>query len=224
MGRTIRDVIIPAIAHLRQLFPLSMNKVLPLVFLDHPTHSFARTLDCTNISESENYFHSYRFIFKYVYFLHLDIQPPDATTTSDFICDRDLAAWKPAMIDLVAPGSYSLSTLNAYLLHTFDVNTTTTLPVLGCTPSSTPIPIPAPGWHQSPSENMHVITTKYNPINLPNVTFKFNKGKDPKSRKDLFNKTEQQRGHVALGQKIESLTDLDTAVSNLYTLHLYNSD
>lgn len=129
------------------------------------------------------------------------------------------------MIPLVVnTGAYSLSTLNAYLLHTFDVNTTTTLPVLGTTPSSTPTPIPEPGWHLSPTtQDTYTIKTNYDPSHKPNQEFKFAKGRDNKARKKLFNQTERHRKHVADAKNnsspIASLSELHdkASFSILYT-------
>lgn len=73
LGRVIRDIIIPAIAHLRQLFPLKMDQVLPAVFLNDIRTSCAKTIDCTDIAATEAYFHSRLFVYKYVGLLSIKI-------------------------------------------------------------------------------------------------------------------------------------------------------
>lgn len=64
-GKIIRQEIIPAVAHLRQMFPLVLDSLFPPFFLEYYKFSAGQRLDCTNVTAFDKYI-SGAFIFKCV--------------------------------------------------------------------------------------------------------------------------------------------------------------
>ena len=59
IGRKIKNEIIPAIAHLRQLYPLKLNLVFPSHILDG---LFAnQEIDCTDLSQNDKFFDQFMY-------------------------------------------------------------------------------------------------------------------------------------------------------------------
>ena len=57
LGRKVCDSIIPAVVHLRQLYPLKMDMIFPATFLN--TQSWITELDCTNLAQTDEFFDSF---------------------------------------------------------------------------------------------------------------------------------------------------------------------
>jgi hypothetical protein len=59
IGRKIKDQIIPAIAHLRQLYPLKLNLVFPSSILNGLFSN--PEIDCTDLSQNDYVFNQFMY-------------------------------------------------------------------------------------------------------------------------------------------------------------------
>jgi len=59
IGRKIKDQIIPAISHLRQLYPLKLNLVFPSPILDNLFSN--PEIDCTDLAQNDYVFDQFMY-------------------------------------------------------------------------------------------------------------------------------------------------------------------
>lgn len=176
IGKQIQHELIPAIAHLCQLYPLRVDNIFSSDFLN--PFKFNRGLssfDCTDLIKSNIIFNA--FLFKWVCFLSDKTQFKRSNLASEIIGDRDMTVWNSALVPLVKnPASWDLEKLDKLLEIPFNI-LPTGLPK--SYPTSSEGSYPPPDWCAVPRPaDLEVINTGYQP-GIRENSFPVERPKDP---------------------------------------------
>ncbi|PPQ79776.1 hypothetical protein CVT26_012365 [Gymnopilus dilepis] len=182
-GRLIKNNVIPAVAHLRQKYPLKFNMIFPRPFLDGLMHDGCkilekeRTLDLTDLRQSDAIC--------------------DWFIVNDYGKYRDDEAWAPALVRIETE-RWSLDALNQLLEVPFTGNTAIPPILARHVPEEGAIAIPAPLWDSIPNiDGLVTINTAFNPKLKANQKVDYHGA----SREDRFQLTEKER-HLAARAKV----------------------